>query len=333
MTAQKFKIKTIECLDFPLVEFRKIISFKDKDYEIEKGLNDQVIDIHNIELNESTVLPLRKYSKSMNLKLIPEWVENNAMQKLKKVIFDNETVEETVVLNIYLLYPDTKKIVELKKISIQEINQNKQINFDEINLDEIKEKLIIQSNFTRNIGNSSNQTLKADKKFSILATNREIRIYTDEVDAPGGDYLDIGPYELENLLFKIEGGFNGNLKRPKLLYHKAFDKYFKSGDYYKSVQLFLLMGLVVFSDYNLKWILLSEEFDQNNSEHMPVLEFICKILNIKKTEFIKILELDQNEKLSKYLEMSQSLQEKIQINEINYKSFFQKLIKSELKDN
>lgn len=146
MTTQKFKIKTVDRLEIPPVEFRKVISLFPNDKKIDKGLNDSVIDLHQIEKSEGEFIPLRDYCNYFDLMLIPEWSDNDIRESLLKIIFDDENLEETIIMNLYLLSSDTKEIIDLQKINLKDIDINKGIHFNNIDPNKYHGKIEVHSN-------------------------------------------------------------------------------------------------------------------------------------------------------------------------------------------
>lgn len=331
MTTHRFNINTLEKSKGPLVEFRKEIFFVDNESTIEKGPSNTTIDLHKIELQEGGEKLLRDFSRIITIKLHPEWVDNNSKVNLEKLIHNEEILENTVILNTYIFCQSTKKIIDIVKTKISAIDRNEPIIFSEIDLYNIEGKIIISSNFSRLKSHSDTDTIIADRKNSILGENTDIVLYLDEVDSLGGDHLSIQPAELGKILFKISDWIKSETDTPKLLYHSSFEKYIKGGDYYSSVQLFLMMSLIIYSESNLKWFLFGNNFDEKKEYHNSVKDFIAKMLNMKKNELNDIQSLDDNKKIDKYLELSQMLIENIQISTISYKTIFKQFIEEELK--
>jgi hypothetical protein len=331
MTTQRFKIKTLEKSKGPLVEFNKEIMFSDNGLIIKKDVNNLTIDIHSIEINEGEDKLVRDFSSKIVIKLFPEWIDENSKKNLNKLIHQDEILEKTVVMYAYIYCPSLKKILDIKKVNISVIDNNFPIIFNDIELKNIEGKLIVSSNISRIKSHSDTDLLIADKKNSILCQNDDISIYVDEVDKPGGDYLNIQPEALGKLLFKMSDWTKKESDSPKLFYDSSFEKFIKGGDYYNSVQIFLMMSLIIYSENCLKWYLFGNNFNENDDYHNSIKDYLAKILNIKKNELNEIQSLDENQKIKKYIEISKLLNENIQISTISYKSMFKKFIDEELK--
>jgi hypothetical protein len=333
MTIQRFSVDTVKRAA-PLIEFRKNIVFKGMNDSIQKGLNDLTIDIHEIETPEGKNLPIREYCSVIDLELEPEWVKQESKDVLSSLIFEDEALEDTVELNVYLLCVSTKEIIDLKKFNIRDINGQNNLIFKDIDLSLYSEKIEIHSSLVRNQGRNSDGSMLADRKKSILCENKIIQIYIDEVDAPGGNHLDIRGENLGGLLFNLKNWNSEPLSHPAFLYNDEFDKYIKGGDHYDSVQLFLMMSLVMYADNILKWVFFSKSFNESDDYHGAMLDFLLQILNVKRSDLIDILDSDDTHtKMESYLNYSNTLIEKIQISNISYKSMFEKFISSELKSN
>jgi len=332
MTTQRFNINTVKRSETPLVEFTKKIIFRGKEKTIEKGLNHTTIDIHEIETFDGIFYPIREYCNLIDLVLDPEWVSPYSIEILKDLVFEDEAIVDAVQLIVYLLCPATKEIISLKKFSINAIEGREEIVFKDIDLNDFKEKIEVHSNISRVKGHSVSDQLIADKKYFILNENKVISIYIDEVEAPGGDHLDIRSEDIGKYLFKLQDWQDDPYNHPTFFYNSNFEKYIKGGDYYNSVKLFLMMSLVIFAEDNLKWILFGRNFNETDEYHRSVQEFLLKILDMKKSEFDEIIDIDNiEEKVTKYIELSQLLVDKIQVFNVSYKTLFKNFIDMELK--
>lgn len=332
MTTQIFKINTIQKLDHPPIEFRKVITLIPENRKIEKGLSDLVIDLHHIEQREGEFILLRDKCKSININLIPEWANSAVKDSLKEIIFDDEDLAEIVIVNIYLLALETRDVIDLKKLTISDIESKSEICFSNIDVNKYHGKIEVQSNISRIKGHASKNGLVADRKHFILGENKNISIYLDEVSSIGNNYLDIIPEDLGRLLFRIRDWQEPGTDHPQFLFNSEIEKYVKGGDYFLSIQNFLMMGLIIYSDFNLKWILFSENFSESDEYHLSILDYISKILDYKKAEILDITKLDIEDKLKEYLRLSKLLLEKIQDSSINYKMKMKEFIDNDLKN-
>lgn len=135
------------------------------------------------------------------------------------------------------------------------------------------------------------------------------------------------------LLFRIRDWQDSGTDHPQFLYHSDIEKYIKGGDYYLSIQNFLMMGLIIYSDHNLKWIIFSNNFSESNEYHLSIVDYISKILNCKKADLLEINKLECEEKLNEYLKLSKLLLENIQDSSMNFKQMMKKFIENELEGN
>jgi hypothetical protein len=332
MTTQKFKINTIQILDHPPIEFRKVITLIPENRKLEKGLNDLVIDLHQIEQREGEFIPLRDKCKYINLDLTPEWTKSTVKDSLTKLIFNDEHLEEIVVLNVILLASDTRDVIDLKKLTIGDIESNSEICFSNIDVNKYHGKIEVQSNISRIKGHATKNGIIADRKHFILGVNKNITIYLDEVSSIGSNYLDIIPEDLGRLLFRIRDWQEPGIDHPQFLFNSEIEKYVKGGDYFLSIQNFLMMGLIIYSDFNLKWILFSENFSESDEYHLSIVDFISKILDYKKADILNLAKLDIEDRLKEYFKLSKFLLEKIQDSNINYKTKMKEFIDNDLKN-
>lgn len=330
MTVQKFRIKTVKRLETSPVEFKKTIVLS-SGKKVEKSFNDYVIDIHSIEAREGLFEPIRDNSSFFDLVLLPEWSTAKAKDLLREVIFEDEIVEDALILNVFLIATESKEVIELRKVRLTDIDSSKEIRFMNIDPNKYFGKIELQSSIVRTKSHPFGKSLLADRKYAIVAENNSIAIYLDEVISIGSNYLDIMPASLGRLLFRIKDWQESGVDHPQLLYNSELDKYLRGGDYYNSVQNFLMMALIVYSDHNLKWILFSNNFSEVDEYHLSIVDFIAKLINIKRADLIEKSKLECDEKLREYLIISKELLECIQDADVNYKQMLKAFIERDIK--
>jgi len=341
MGVKKFDIKTYESFSGAVVEYKKMVFDKNgqlltispgKNSPTERGENSFSIDIHEIGEIDENKKPLREITNSISIQLLPDWINKIDFEsKLFSVINKGEAAEDSLALSIRIVCPKINYVIESKKIPIREISERKPIIFKTFNLDDIVEKIEVQSEIVRT--KSSNQTIAtvAFSSHTILSRNRTITFYVDEIAEIGGKALPIEPGDTKDKMFVMK-----NLKKltqnpPVLIYHKQFKNFFNDGDKYETVQTLLLLIGQPYCEQLLKWIVFGSP-DYEKKEHKAIIKFIGEICDKRESELEKVTkEDDHKEKILKYLELSNLLFENIQNVGSGWKKMLYRIIQNEKK--
>lgn len=155
MGTKKFSVQTYSRFNYPVIEFKKrILDDKNNSLKInlggqdeyEKGVNSTSIDIHKIECDSNKFCYLRELTSTISVELIPEWVNKDDFgKKISKILFDEESPEETLRLNVRIWCPEINYVIDSVAIDLEYINQEKPIVFKQIDLADSIGKLEINS--------------------------------------------------------------------------------------------------------------------------------------------------------------------------------------------
>lgn len=338
MGARKFRVQTYSRFNYPVVEFTKrVLNEKGEPLKInpggqnefERGVNTTSIDIHKIDCSESRFSYLREIATNIKLEVIPEWInENNFHSKLDGILFEGEIPEDTLMLNCRLWCPDINYVIESKLVSLSDVRENKPILFDNINLDDCTGRIEMTSHLIRKKGTSKLEFNRTNSKLAVIAENASITFYIDAVEKIGGNFLNIIPADTGQHMFHFRNETVYGGQSPELEYHKDFERYFNNGDDYNSIKIMMIFLGPLYGDKLLRWVLFGT-IDFENPKHKAIVSFLGELCERKESFFVKAVDEVDEKKIKYYFELSEALFKNIQVQNLNWRKFLEKMIKAE----
>lgn len=339
MGTQKFPIKTFESFSNAVVEFKKrIYDSKGNQLKIspgkanpfERGENSFSIDLHEIELEDSLMVELRRLTDSIQIELIPDWVSKAAFEeKLPKIINSGENSKDVLALAIRVVCPVLNLVLESKRVPIEDVNSGKPIKFKAISLNDVVEKVEIQSELVRVKNSNPTKSTIAFSTLTILAKNKTESIYIDEVKDIGDSALPIVPGDTKDKMFVMKNIHQFGVEPPRLIYHRQFESFFNNGDDLKTVQTLMILIGLPYCELLLKWIIYGNP-NFEKKEHISIVKFIGELCDKKESE-LELIRKESNEakKTEEYLKLSSLIFENIQGLGVGWKKMLLQLIKTE----
>lgn len=285
------------------------------------------INLFNAELKNGDILTPRKTSSMMEISVKPEWAYHEAKKNLFDLVSPGENPENTVHLAVravcYKTFWCTNQVFfDLSEISVRETQFR-------ISMNDIYEQVIIESYIIRKNQFSSPAPRKAFLLNSILCQNDEVYIQTDQLDTVGGNYLPIEAKDLKDLLFQVVADDAHTF--PIIYFSKDMEKLFRRNDLH-AVNTAFLMIMPALMNYYLRWFIFRCKSDHTSKRQKSLADKIGKLTGVSKDSLFEIMEMEADQKVERYLDLSNKLFVGIQtIGGINFKRELLKFINQEKK--
>ncbi|MDF3078640.1 MAG: hypothetical protein K0S09_2529 [Sphingobacteriaceae bacterium] len=338
MGSQKFEIKTYQCFTSPVVEYIKRVYdlsgnilpiSPGKETPTARGYNSFSIDLHEIRRSDEGTIPLRELSLAIIIELLPDWVDRLKFESdLPKILNNGEDANSSLALTIRLVCPKLNFVIESRIISITDIYSKTPIKFHPFYLDDVVGKVEVQSELVRVKHTTPSGPTLAFSNLNILARNRSVSFFIDEVDDIGGTALPILPGDTKDKMFVIK---NSSLTDgpPVLIYHKQFKDFFNNGDDYETVQAIMILIGLPYAEQLLKWVVYGNP-NYEKKEHKALIKYIGELCEIREYELKSITEeADELKKRDEYLKLSACIFDAVQNVGSGWKKMLYNIVRNE----
>ncbi len=339
MGTHNFHIKTFRSFDSSVIDFSKRILDKDDNIMIispgktdpySRNHNSNSISIHEIHDINNNAINLRDFTESIKIELTPNFVNKKTFDtSILKILNANEDPYDTIAVSINATCPKLNYVIDSRTIPLKDIENMTSILIGPILLNDIVGKIEIESELIR-IKNSNQGAYEiANSRYTILAINKTISVFIDEVEEIGGNSLVIEPANLGEKLFAFKNINPLGIELPTLEYNEELKSYFSNGDKYKTVQAILMIIGYPYMENLLKWIIFGRP-DFKKDSHLSVIKFISEICEKHEDEIEELnIESDLEIKLKGYFLLSNKLFENIQEISKTWKGIASNLITNE----
>jgi len=286
------------------------------------------LNLYNYEIENGIGIKPRDYS-SLNLKVNLSWRQDSHIGMFDNLVLDTENPAEVLALRMQVQCEKTRWCGEQKKVELGVITKRAVFDFH-IPLNEIKDHVKIVAFITRETEAKNIFSEIPTSSLAIVSSCKPLTIQIDEVKDIAGDYLPIGPGNIGDLAFDIQG-LDDAFDLPRIFYSEDLKEYLTRDDLL-SVNASILTALFYFLDQFLKWLIFICRLDINDKRHKSIVEMFATNCSISKEELTSIIEKEKlcAEQTKAYLELSKKLFKNVQL-QYKYKRELRNLFKIDAK--
>lgn len=290
---------------------------------------DNYLNLFNYPMVNGQNLKPREKEKILLIQFKIEWEKGASLSDFERLVDESERAYNTLQLRSQCFCKESRWCSEQKKISLLEIGLDLDIKY-EIPLNEVRGKVYLSLDITREITLKKKDTFKSTESYSIVSSANPIRIQIDEVKDVGGNYLPIKPEHIGDYVFELFG-FTSDLQLPVIRYSEDLKDQFTDDNSLVTSSTFLA-SMPHFLDYYLKWLIFISRYDPVNKNQKGLIELFSRYCSVSQAEIVKVLEEDKysKEAIEGYLNLSLKLFKGFQLNkDFKYKKDLLSLYKKE----